>query len=234
MTTATAPDRTEAAEDYFTYIEQVPAGDIRGILKAQLPETVTMLKGISEERSLHRYAPDKWSIREVVSHLNDTERLFVFRALWFARGFDSPLPSFDQNVAIATADADARSLESHIEEFRGVRAATIAFFENLPEHAWMRRGHRERQPVYGPGSSPILRQVTWPITRGTPPRTVFPANQDSHYHRQQGVTDDCAAGKTALHVIPTTIPRHGRAHRSGAGGAADRWRGAKPSAACTS
>ena len=82
----------------------------------------------------------------MVSHLNDTERMFVFRALWFARGFDSPLPSFDQNVAIATADADARSLESHIEEFRGVRAATIAFFENLPDHAWMRRGIASDNP----------------------------------------------------------------------------------------
>ena len=146
MTTATAPDRTEAAEYYFTYIEKVPGGDIRGILKAQLPETVTLLKGISEERSRHRYSPDKWSIREVVSHINDTERLFVFRALWFARGFDSPLPSFDQNVAIATADGDRRSLESHIEEFRGVRAATIAFFDNLPEHAWMRRGIASDNP----------------------------------------------------------------------------------------
>ena len=146
MTTATAPDSTEAAQYYFTYIEQVPAGDIRGILKAQLPETVTLLEGISEDRSRHRYAPDKWSIREVVSHLNDTERLFVFRAMWFARGFDSPLPSFDQNIAIATADADARSLESHIEEFRGVRAGTIAFFDNLPEQAWMRRGIASDNP----------------------------------------------------------------------------------------
>ena len=146
MSGSATPDRTEAAEYYFTYIEKVPAGDIRGILKAQLPETLATLSAISEERSLHRYAPDKWSIREVVSHLNDTERMFVFRALWFARGFDTPLPSFDQNIAIATADADARSLASHIEEFSGVRAATIAFFENLPADAWMRRGIASDNP----------------------------------------------------------------------------------------
>jgi hypothetical protein len=146
MTTATAPDRTEAAAYYFTYIDQVGDGDIRGILKAQLPETLEALNGISEDRSLHRYAPDKWTIRQVVGHLNDTERMFVFRALWFARGFDTPLPSFDQHIAMAAADADARSLASHIEEFRDIRAATIAFFDNLPADAWMRRGIASDNP----------------------------------------------------------------------------------------
>src|SRR5918996_179450 len=95
---STAPDRNEAAEYYFTYIDQVPAGDICAILEAQSTETLAILSGIADEHSLHRYAPEKWSIRQVVSHVNDTERLFVFRALWFARGFDSPLPSFDQNT----------------------------------------------------------------------------------------------------------------------------------------
>jgi hypothetical protein len=140
MTMMTVPERTEAAEYYFTYIDQVAAGDIRGILAAQLPETLALLNGISDEQSLLRYAPGKWTIREVVSHLNDTERLFVFRALWFARGFDSPLPSFDQEVAIATAGADARSWRTHIDEFAAVRAGTLAFFQHLPPEAWTRRG----------------------------------------------------------------------------------------------
>jgi hypothetical protein len=140
LTTTTPPDRTEAAEYYFTYIDQVPAGDICAILAAQLTETVALLDGISDEQSLIRYAPDKWSIRQVVSHVNDTERLFVFRALWFARGFDSPLPSFDQNVAIATAGADERPWRSHVDEFRAIRSATLAFFRYLPEEAWTRRG----------------------------------------------------------------------------------------------
>jgi DinB superfamily len=139
-TTTTAPDRTEAAEYYFTYIDQVPAGDICVILARQLTETVALLDDISEEQSLARYAPDKWSIRQVVSHLNDTERLSVFRAFWFARGFDSPLPSFDQNVAIATSGADERSWRSLVDEFRAVRAATLAFFRDLPDEAWTRRG----------------------------------------------------------------------------------------------
>jgi hypothetical protein len=147
MITMTRPDRTEAAEYYFTYIDHVAGdADIRDILDAQLPETLTLLRDISEERSLHRYAPDKWSIREVVSHLNDTERLFVFRAFWFARGFDTPLPSFDQDTAVSAAAADARPLASHIDEFRTVRAATLSFFQHLPEEAWTRRGVASGNP----------------------------------------------------------------------------------------
>ena len=140
MITATAPDRTEAADYYFTYIDQVGDGDIRQILEAQSGEALAFLRGISDERARHRYAPGKWSIRQVVSHLNDTERAFAFRALWFARGFDSPLPSFDQNIAIAGAGADSRSWESHLQEFDAVRAATLALFRNLPEEAWSRQG----------------------------------------------------------------------------------------------
>jgi hypothetical protein len=143
---STTPDRTEAAEYYFTYIDQVPRGDILDILEGQLTSTVVLLRGIPEERSLYRYAAGKWSIREVVSHLNDTERLFVFRAWWFARGFDSPLPSFDQNIAIASADADARPLSSHVEEFRTVRGSTLTFLRSLPADAWARRGIASGNP----------------------------------------------------------------------------------------
>jgi hypothetical protein len=140
MATMTTPDRTEAAEYYFTYIDQVGLGDICAVLRTQADETVAFLRSISDERSLYRYAPDKWSIRQTVGHVNDAERVFVFRALWFARGFDSPLPSFDQNVAVSTAYSDERSWQSHVDEFRAIRAATLAFFENLPDDAWMRRG----------------------------------------------------------------------------------------------
>ena len=146
MTTTTFPDRTEAADDLFTYIDKVAPGDICGVLEGQLPETLALLNGIAEEQSLARYAPDKWSIRQVLSHMNDTERLFVFRALWFARGFDTPLPSFEQDVAVSTAGADARPWRSHVEEFRVVRAATLAFFQNLPADAWTRRGVASGNP----------------------------------------------------------------------------------------
>lgn len=140
------PDRSEAAEYYFKYIDQVPAGDIIDILDAQLTEAVAQLRTISEEASTRRYAPGKWSIRQVVSHVSDTERLFVFRALWFARGFDSALPSFDQEVAIATAAADERSWGSLVDEFAAIRQASIAFFASLPDDAWNRRGVASDNP----------------------------------------------------------------------------------------
>jgi len=140
------PDRSESAAYYFTYIDQVPDGDICATLRAQLVEIPTFLESISEERSLHRYATDKWTIREVVSHLNDTERVFAYRALWFARGYESPLPSFDQDIAIRTSGANERSFRSHIDEFRAVRTATIALFEQVPQDAWMRRGIASDNP----------------------------------------------------------------------------------------
>ena len=142
----TIPDRTEAAEYYFTYIDKVGPGDICEILRAQKPETLALLQSIDEEQSLYRYAPDKWSIREVLSHLNDSERVFSFRALWFARSYDTPLPSFDQDIAVAEAGADQRSWKSHVDEFAALRDATLAFYENLPADAWARRGIASGNP----------------------------------------------------------------------------------------
>jgi len=145
-TTIERPERTEAAEYYFTYINQVPEGDICTILERQLSEVTGVLQAIPKERELYRYAPDKWSTREVAGHLNDTERLFTFRAFWFARGFDLPLPSFDQHIAAGTAGSDQRPLASHVEEFRAVRAATLTLFQNLPPEAWTRRGTASGNP----------------------------------------------------------------------------------------
>jgi uncharacterized damage-inducible protein DinB len=142
----TAPDRSEASAYYFGYIEQVAGADICGILAAQQEETLGFLREISDWQSLHRYAPGKWSIREVVSHVNDAERLFVSRAFWFARGFDTPLPSFDQEMAVAAAEADSRSWTSHLQEFRAVRDATLSFFRGLPPDAWSRRGVASDNP----------------------------------------------------------------------------------------
>lgn len=140
------PDPTEAAEYYFTYINQVGDGDICAILEAQVEETVAFLRGISDEQSLHRYASDKWSIREAIGHVNDAERLFLFRAFWFARGFDTPLPSFDQKTAVLNAQSDERSWTSHIDEFRAIRGATVGFFKSLPDDAWMKRGVASGNP----------------------------------------------------------------------------------------
>lgn len=141
-----APDRTEFADYYLPYIEKVAGNDVMQVLEAQLGQVLPILEGVSEKRSLHRYAPDKWSIRQVVSHMNDTERLFSFRAFWFARGLPDPLPSFDQNDAVAVAGADERTWASHLEEFTTVRRATLTLFENLPADAWMKRGVASGNP----------------------------------------------------------------------------------------
>jgi hypothetical protein len=140
------PQLNEAAPYYLKYTDLVTSDDILGVLKTQLEETLTFLRGISEEKSRHRYAPDKWSMRQLLSHVNDTERLFLFRALWFARGFHDPLPSFDQNICVEGAEADKVSWTSHVEEFRAIRMATLAFFQNLPGEAWLRRGIASDNP----------------------------------------------------------------------------------------
>lgn len=140
------PDSSETAPYYFTYIDKVPGDDILPLLHAQSDETLAFLAGISEEKSMHRYAPEKWSIRQVVNHVNDTERAFVFRALWFARGFDTPLPGYDQIVAAAGAQADEFSWASHLEDFRAVRQATLTFYRSLPAAAWMRKGIASDNP----------------------------------------------------------------------------------------
>jgi hypothetical protein len=140
MTPLSRPDRGEVADYYFTYIDKVPEGDIRRIVADQATEALAFLASIPDGRTLHRYAPGKWSLRDVLGHVNDTERLFAYRALWFARGLDAPLPSFDQDIAVGTAGADARPWQSHLEEFRAVRSASIALFDSLPDDAWMRTG----------------------------------------------------------------------------------------------
>jgi DinB superfamily len=136
------PARDESVAYYHRYIDRLAGAgsDIVSILRGQREETLAFLNEFTEEQSRYRYAPDKWSAREVLSHVNDCERLFVFRAMWFARGFESPLPSFDQEVAAASAHADQVPWARHVEEFRGTRLSTEAFFGNLPEEAWSRRG----------------------------------------------------------------------------------------------
>jgi DinB superfamily len=134
------PQRTEAASFYFTYIDRITGDNILETMKAQLDDTAALLAGITEERSLYRYAPDKWSIRQVINHVNDTERVFAFRAMWFARGFSDPLPSFDQNVASNAARADEHSLARYSREFRNIREASLSLFRNLPTEAWTQSG----------------------------------------------------------------------------------------------
>lgn len=140
------PERSEAAPYYFTYIDRISSNNVVEVLESQLDEIPGFLLDISEEKSLHRYAPEKWSIRQVINHVNDCERVFLFRALWFARGFDSPLPSYDEKICASAARADEFSLANHVDEFRSIRLGTLAFFRNLPAEAWMRSGVASGNP----------------------------------------------------------------------------------------
>jgi len=146
MTQLRRPERTEAAEYYFRYIDRIPDTDIVGVLRSQREAALGVLRGIPEHRAGHRYAPEKWTLREVMGHINDTERLFCARAFWFARGFDTPLPSFDPDVANAAARFNERSWSSLIHEFAGVRDATVSFFSGLPADAWDARGMASDNP----------------------------------------------------------------------------------------
>ncbi|HET8984986.1 MAG TPA: DinB family protein [Trueperaceae bacterium] len=134
------PERSEANEYMFGYIDQVGPGDVRQILEDQASEAAAFFVTVSEETSLRRYEPGKWSMRESLGHVSDTERVFAYRALWFARSLGAALPGFDQNEAAATAPGDALPWSTHVAEFAAVRAGTIALFRNLPEAAWLRVG----------------------------------------------------------------------------------------------
>jgi uncharacterized damage-inducible protein DinB len=142
----TRPQVNEAAEYYSRYIDLVPNDDIVQKLKSQLDETNEFLAGISDDQSLRSYAPEKWTIRQVMNHVNDTERVFMNRAFWFARGFGDALPSFDQDVCVAAAAANNMSWQGLKDEFTNVRKATISFFENLSPEAWMRTGIASDNP----------------------------------------------------------------------------------------
>lgn len=134
------PDRDEAAAYYFRYIDLVADGDVVEAMARQRDELCRWLAELNPDHTGVRPSPTQWTMREILGHLSDAERLFVARAFWFARGFETPLPSFDQDVAAAAARAQAREWPALVDEFTCVRAATIAFFAGLPADAWPRRG----------------------------------------------------------------------------------------------
>jgi DinB superfamily len=121
-------------------VDRFAGDDPVAALSDQLVTAVELWRGISEEASLCRDALGKWSVRQVLNHLNDTERVLLGRAVWFARGVASPLPSLEQGPCVAALDADAVDWRDHVEEFEAVRRATLEFFRNLPRAGWMRRG----------------------------------------------------------------------------------------------
>jgi DinB family protein len=150
MSTAAAtarPQASEYASDYETYISRVPDGDIVGTLKSQLEETLALIRGIPEARGDFRYAEGKWSIKELIGHVIDSERVFAYRALRFGRGDTTPLSGFEQDDFVRGADFNKRSLSDLAEEYEHVRRATISLFGSLEESAWDRRGAANNNEV---------------------------------------------------------------------------------------
>ncbi len=134
------PDASEYAPYYEKYISLVPDEDLVETLERQGAETVALLRGLSEEQGAHRYGPGKWSVRQLVGHVCDGERIFSYRALAFARGDFQALPGMEQDEWMAGSDFDARTLSSLTDEFEAVRAATLHLFRHLSPEAWARRG----------------------------------------------------------------------------------------------
>ena len=138
--TVKRPAATEHHQYYQQYVNLVPDGDYLANLEAQGRENAKFLRGISEQKSTHRYAPDKWTIREVIGHLIDAERVFAYRALTFARGDVTKLPSFDENAWAKESNAADRPMKDLVAEFEAVRAATLAMFRGLTEELFARSG----------------------------------------------------------------------------------------------
>ena len=137
---STRPASGEFLPYYGTYIDKVPQGDIVETLTKQLSETLALIKSIPEETGDKRYAPGKWSIREVIGHLIDAERIFVYRALRFSRSDSTPVPGFDENTYSANGPYSKVSLAELADEFEHVRHATIDFLSHLDAEALSRRG----------------------------------------------------------------------------------------------
>jgi DinB family protein len=134
------PEAGEVAPFYRGYLETVPEGDVLALLERGPGELRAALSGLDESRGAHRYAPGKWSIKEVLGHVNDAERVFSYRALRMARGDTTPLASFDQDAYVARSLADRRRLADLLDEFAHLRAASVLLFRGFEPAAWERKG----------------------------------------------------------------------------------------------
>ena len=148
------PTPSEHGEYFGRYVNLVPDGDVLAALEEQGAATQSLLASLDEERGNYRYAEGKWSLKEVIGHLVDCERVFVYRALCFARGDAQPLPGFEQDDFVKVANFDARTLASLAEECDLVRGSSVALFETLEDAAWSRPGHAS-------GADLTVRAVPW-------------------------------------------------------------------------
>ncbi|HEX6738060.1 MAG TPA: DinB family protein [Vicinamibacteria bacterium] len=147
MSLAQRPEPSEHVPYYGRYIVLVPDGDVIATLGTQIEETLALLSSVSAEKSQHRYAPGKWSVRQLVGHVADSERVFGYRALAFARGDQTELPGFDENDYAEASPAANRPLPDVVEDLAAVRRATLSLLRNLEPDAWSRAGKANASPV---------------------------------------------------------------------------------------
>lgn len=141
------PADTEFAPFYASYISRVPETDPLPALEAQPAELHALADRIAPEDELFRYAPDKWSVRQMFGHLIDTERVMGYRAFCIARGEVKPLPGFDEKDYVARADSDERSVKALAHEFAAVRHANLWAIRSWTEDDWTRMGNANGKPV---------------------------------------------------------------------------------------
>lgn len=131
---------------YDKYVSLVPSGNVVGLLEQQPPETVALFKSLSAKADF-RYAPGKWSVKEMLGHLNDTERIMSYRALRIARGDKTPLAGFEQDDYIRDGNFGQRTLADLLDEFLAVRQATVALFRHVDAESGARTGVANNSPA---------------------------------------------------------------------------------------
>ncbi|WP_123041187.1 DinB family protein [Cohnella candidum] len=134
------PSQDEYGGHFGNYIRLVPEGNLIDILAAQESQTFSLISSLDESQGDHRYAEGKWSLKEVIGHIPDTERVMSYRLLRISRGDETPLPGFDQDLFIQNAPFGGWSFSQLAEEYRAVRQATLSLLRGLTEDAWNRRG----------------------------------------------------------------------------------------------
>lgn len=134
------PAASEFAPAFAHYVDRVPRGDVLRTLASQIVETTDLIGGLTEEHGGFRYAPGKWTIREMLGHMIDAERIFDHRALVIAREDPTPLPAFDEDKYALASRSDSRTLSELLAEMEIVRKSTIALFSSFDAQALSRRG----------------------------------------------------------------------------------------------
>lgn len=134
------PQANEYGDYYEGYISKVPNGALQHLLARQLELTTALFRELPEDKGLYRYAPGKWSVKEVLGHIIDTERVMSYRMLRIARGDKTELPGFDQDLFVDNANFNEQPMESLLAEYTTVRAATLALLAGISDEAWLRQG----------------------------------------------------------------------------------------------